>query len=187
MTQNSFWRDSPPANPNPLFTDWSIKVYPVTLKVHSPKTSHCQGHIWLNISSRICRGTVRGDWTKSLGGNSQVRGTFILLPALLADAISLRLILTQCKMKNVPWSPVTFILLSVNVVTALYELYIIPKEFTCRIPEEDRNGQDAAQPSTGPSFHDDAIPVIASVIHPLRGLMNSLRSHNQLLCSRDLK
>lgn len=101
--------------------------------------------------------------------------SFCFLSCWRMPFLSLRLILTQWKMKNVPWSPVTFILLSVNVVTALYELYIIPKEFTCRIPEEDRNGPDATQPSTGPSFHDDAIPVIERA-HPLRGLMNSLRS-----------
>ena len=112
--------------------------------------------------------------------------SFCFMSCWLMPFLSLRLILTQWKMKNVPWSSVTFILLSVNVVTGLYELYIIPKEFTRRIPEEDRNGPDASQPSMGTSFHDDAIPVIERV-HPLRGLMNSLGSHNQLLCSRDLK
>ena len=43
-----------------------------------------------------------------------------------------------------------------------------------------------AQPSTGPSSRDDAVPVIERV-HPLGGLMNNLVSHNRLLQSRDSK
>lgn len=79
-----------------------------------------------------------------------------------------------------------FILLSLNVVTGLSELYVILKEFTSRILEEDRSRPDAAQPSTGPSSRDDAVPVIERV-HPLGGLMNNLISHNRLLQSRDSK
>lgn len=46
-----------------------------------------------------------------------------------------------------------FILLSVNVAVIFQsELYVILKEFTGRILEEDRNRLDAAQPSTGPFF-----------------------------------
>lgn len=66
------------------------------------------------------------------------------------------------------------------------ELYVILKEFTSRIPEEDRNRPDGAQPSTGPSFHGDAVPVIERV-HPLGGLMDNMISHDQLLHSRDSK
>lgn len=51
-------------------------------------------------------------------------------------------------------------ILSVNVVTGLSELYVILKEFTGRILEEDRNRLDTAQPSTGPFSHDNAEPVI---------------------------
>ena len=76
-----------------------------------------------------------------------------------------------------PWSPAIFILLSVNVGTGLSEPYVILKEFTRTIPEEHRNRPDAAPPSTGPSSHDDAVPVIERV-HPLGGLMNKLISHN---------
>lgn len=79
-----------------------------------------------------------------------------------------------------------FILLSLNVVTGLSELYVILTEFTSRILEEDRSRPDAAQPSTGPSSHDEAMPVIERV-HPLGGLMNNLISHNRLLQSRDSK
>ena len=79
-----------------------------------------------------------------------------------------------------------FILLSLNVVTGLSELYVILTEFTSRILEEDRSRPDAAQPSTGPSSRDDAVPVIERV-HPLGGLMNNLVSHNRLLQSRDSK
>lgn len=119
-------------------------------------------------------------------GKFSSSGAFFLLHDQLADAISLWLILTQWKMENVPWSPAIFILLSVNVVTGLSELYVILKEFTRTIPEEDRNRPDAAPPSTGPSSHDDAVPVIERV-HPLGGLMNKLISYNWLLHSRDSK
>lgn len=59
-----------------------------------------------------------------------------------------------------------FILLSVNVVTGLSELYIILKEFTGRILEEDRTDWSAAWPTQGLSSHDNAEPVIERV-HPL--------------------
>lgn len=64
------------------------------------------------------------------------------------------------------------------------EPYIILKEFTSRIPEEDRNRLEAAQPSIGPAFHDDAVPVIERV-PPLGGLMDNVISHDRLLHSRD--
>lgn len=53
MTQSSFWTALLPR----CFLR-GIKTYPLTLEVHSLKTSHCQEHVGHNISSRTCWGKL---------------------------------------------------------------------------------------------------------------------------------